>query len=103
MSLGLYFFYGILVIAVFRLGTWIILALTYNLKGNVRFTDSFPLISLIVPAFNEEITIRKSIQSLIELDYPNYEIIVIDDGSTDKTLEEAKKFEVTGVKVIHQK
>ena len=103
MSLILYFFYGILIIAIFRLDTWIILALAYNLKGSVQHIGSFPLISLIVPAFNEEITIKKSIQSLIELDYPNYEIIVIDDGSTDKTLEEAKKFETSRVKVIHQR
>ena len=103
MSLGLYFLYAILIIAVFRLGTWIVLALAYNLTRNGPSTSSFPLISLVVPAFNEEVTIRKSIQSLIGLDYPNYEVIVVDDGSTDKTLEEAKKFESSGVKVIHQK
>ena len=102
MSIILYFFYGILILTRLRLGTWIVLALAYNLKGNTKNMDSFPLISLIVPAFNEEITIENSIQSLIELDYPNYEIIIIDDGSTDKTLEEAKKFESSRVKVIHQ-
>ena len=103
MSLVLYFFYAILVIATFRLGTWIFLSLSYNLKGKVGPVNSFPLISLIVPAFNEEITIKKSIQSLIELDYPNYEIIVIDDGSTDGTLSIAKEFQKSKkVKVIHQ-
>lgn len=102
MSIGFYFFYAILVIAIFRLGTWIILSFAYNLKGKVKPTDSFPSISLIVPAFNEEITIKKSIQSLIELDYPNYEIIVVDDGSTDKTLKIAREFENSKVKVIHQ-
>ena len=102
MSVLLYFFYGILIITSFRLGTWITLALAYNLKGNSKQIDSFPLISLIVPAFNEEITIKKSIQSLIELDYPNYEIIIVDDGSIDKTLEEAKRFETSKVKVITQ-
>lgn len=103
MNLVLYFFYAILVIATFRLGTWIFLSLSYNLKGKVGPVNSFPLISLIVPAFNEEITIKKSIQSLIELDYPNYEIIVIDDGSTDGTLSIAKEFQKSKkVKVIHQ-
>ena len=102
MNLTLYFFYAILVIATFRLGTWIFLSLVYNLKGKVRPVDSFPLISLIVPAFNEEITIKKSIQSLIDLDYPNYEIIVVDDGSTDGTLSIAKEFQKSKVKVIHQ-
>ena len=89
-------------IAILRLGTRIILSLAYNLKGKIRPTDSFPSISLIVPAFNEEITIKKSIQSLIELDYQNYEIIVVDDGSTDKTLKIAREFETSKVKVIHQ-
>ena len=102
MSLTLYFFYGVLVIAVFRLTTQIILAAGYNLKGRVKTSNSFPPISIIVPAFNEEITLKSCLQSLVELDYPEYEIIVIDDGSTDKTLEEARRFESSGVKVIHQ-
>jgi cellulose synthase/poly-beta-1,6-N-acetylglucosamine synthase-like glycosyltransferase len=101
-SIGFYFFYAILSIAVFRLCTWIILSLVYNFKEKVGSINSFPLISLIVPSFNEETTIRKSIKSLIDLDYPNYEIIVVDDGSTDKTLKLAREFESSNVKVIHQ-
>jgi biofilm PGA synthesis N-glycosyltransferase PgaC len=103
VSLILYIFYGILIITSFRLGTWIILALIYNLKEKSKNIDSFPLISLIVPAFNEEKTIRKSIQSLLKLDYPNYEIIMVDDGSTDKTLDEVKQFETSKLKIIKQK
>ncbi len=102
MSLITYLFYGILIITSFRLGTWIILALTYNLKGESKNIESFPVISLIIPAFNEEKTIEKSIQSLLELDYPNYEIIMVDDGSTDKTLTKAHKFETSKLRVIHQ-
>jgi poly-beta-1,6 N-acetyl-D-glucosamine synthase len=103
LSLGLYLFFAILVITVFRLGTWILLALFYNIRGSIKSREIFPSISLIVPAFNEEITIKKTIQSLIELDYPNYEVLIIDDGSTDKTLEIAKRFASSEVKVIHQK
>jgi biofilm PGA synthesis N-glycosyltransferase PgaC len=44
-----------------------------------------PLVSILVPAYNESDTIVPAIQSLIQLDYPQYEIIVIDDGSTDDT------------------
>lgn len=44
-------------------------------------------ISILVPAYNEEITIIETINSLMDLDYPEYEIIVINDGSDDKTLE----------------
>ena len=44
-------------------------------------------ISLLVPAFNEEETVTSSIHSLQQMNYPDYEIIVINDGSTDSTLE----------------
>ena len=49
--------------------------------------DYYVPVSIIVPAYNEEVTIIDSIRSLIELDYQLYEIIVVDDGSTDKTSE----------------
>jgi len=49
--------------------------------------DVMPPISLIVPAYNEELTIINSIQALLQLDYPEYEIIVINDGSTDNTFQ----------------
>lgn len=45
----------------------------------------YPLVSIIVPAYNEEKWIKKTLESLIEVDYSNKEIIVIDDGSIDKT------------------
>ena len=44
-------------------------------------------ISLLVPAYNEELNIVESIKWLLNLDYLNYEIIVINDGSADKTLQ----------------
>jgi chlorobactene glucosyltransferase len=44
-----------------------------------------PLVSIIVPARNEERNIHRCITSLLAQDYPNFEIIVVDDGSTDAT------------------
>jgi cellulose synthase/poly-beta-1,6-N-acetylglucosamine synthase-like glycosyltransferase len=46
-----------------------------------------PFITIIVPAYNSEKIIRKCIESLLAIDYPNYEIFIVDDGSTDKTKE----------------
>jgi len=42
-------------------------------------------ISIVVPAYNEELTIIDTIESLLNLDYPEYEICVVNDGSKDKT------------------
>jgi cellulose synthase/poly-beta-1,6-N-acetylglucosamine synthase-like glycosyltransferase len=44
-----------------------------------------PKVSIIIPAHNEEKVIVKSIESAINVDYPNKEIIVVDDGSEDGT------------------
>lgn len=44
-------------------------------------------ISIIVPAYNEEINIIDSLTSLLSLKYPNYEVIVVNDGSKDNTLQ----------------
>jgi cellulose synthase/poly-beta-1,6-N-acetylglucosamine synthase-like glycosyltransferase len=46
----------------------------------------FP-IALLAPAYNEEATIASSVHSLLQLSYPEYEIIVINDGSKDATLD----------------
>jgi cellulose synthase/poly-beta-1,6-N-acetylglucosamine synthase-like glycosyltransferase/peptidoglycan/xylan/chitin deacetylase (PgdA/CDA1 family) len=44
-----------------------------------------PAVSVLVPAFNEEAGIEASVRSLCTQDYPDFEVIVIDDGSTDAT------------------
>jgi poly-beta-1,6 N-acetyl-D-glucosamine synthase len=55
--------------------------------------DVYPFISIIVPAYNEGEVITASLSSLLELRYPYYEIIAVDDGSTDNTFEKMKEFE----------
>ena len=54
-------------------------------------SDVMPPVSLIVPAYNEEATITQSILALMQLEYPQYEIIVINDGSNDNTLKTLKR------------
>lgn len=46
-----------------------------------------PPVSVIVPAHNEEQTLTQSVRSLLDLDYPEFEVIVVNDGSTDSTLQ----------------
>ncbi len=51
-----------------------------------------PLVTVLVPAYNEEEVIESTLASLLELEYPHLEILVIDDGSQDKTVERVKEF-----------
>lgn len=49
------------------------------------FTAPKPLVSIIVPAYNEEVNAVRTVSSLLQQDYPNVEIIFVDDGSADNT------------------
>jgi len=44
-------------------------------------------VSIIIPAYNEEVTALQTINSLLKLDYPDFELIFVDDGSKDRTLQ----------------
>ncbi|MEM3407755.1 MAG: glycosyltransferase [Nitrososphaerota archaeon] len=69
-------------------------------KREEEIPIEWPKISIIIPARNEEKFIRNSIQSVLEADYPNKEIIVIDDSSIDRTFEIASFYIPKGVKVL---
>ncbi|MBT9477001.1 MAG: glycosyltransferase family 2 protein [Polaromonas sp.] len=55
------------------------------------FSGLEPSISILVPAYNEEATITASIRSMFQLTYSDFEVIVINDGSRDNTLEVLKQ------------
>ncbi|MBC77763.1 MAG: hypothetical protein CME64_17290 [Halobacteriovoraceae bacterium] len=59
-----------------------------NTKMKIQKKAS-PLVSIIIPCFNEEAVIQNSIRSVSKIKYPNLEILVVDDGSTDETFEKA--------------
>ncbi len=97
------FNYSLTAILIGVCGAWIFLIksmtdsfrLTPYLDKFENTSKSFPKVSIILPARNEEDFIGKCLDSLIKQDYENYEIIVIDDSSEDTTgkiiLEYAKK------------
>ena len=60
----------------------------YRKLSNRLNDDYYVPISILVPAHNEELTVVATVKSLLELHYRLYEIIVIDDGSTDNTAKE---------------
>ena len=63
-----------------------------NILG-IRELRELPAISVLIPAYNEGRVLERALTSLMQLDYPEYEVLVIDDGSTDDTLEIAAQWE----------
>jgi len=51
------------------------------------YTGPFPSINIIVPCYNEEKTIPRSIRFLKEIDYPSFKVIIVNDGSRDRTMD----------------
>lgn len=67
--------------------------------------DTYPSVSIIVPCHNESENIRETIDHLLRLNYPDYEIIAVNDGSTDNTAEILNQLAVdqARVRVVHLK
>lgn len=90
----------IILIYFFLINTFYLIFLLLSMFGFRRYRDmsayinlkdvfQSPLtkpISIIAPAFNEEKSIVESVKSLLSLEYPLYEVIIVNDGSTDLTL-----------------
>jgi cellulose synthase/poly-beta-1,6-N-acetylglucosamine synthase-like glycosyltransferase len=63
-----------------------ILAYIQKKNGRTAFVNyEQPGVSIIVPAYNEELNAVRTVQSLLQQDYPNLQIVFVDDGSTDNT------------------
>jgi cellulose synthase/poly-beta-1,6-N-acetylglucosamine synthase-like glycosyltransferase len=86
---ALFLFYTILAVCTFlnELSYFPLAAYHRLLAGRRRAVNSFrlPYVSVILPAHNEERVIETAVQTLVDVDYPNGEIIVVNDGSTDQT------------------
>jgi len=63
----------------------------YQRRKLVSSPDYKPPVTILIPAYNERVVIAKYVNALLNLDYPKYKIIVIDDGSTDDTYKVAMK------------
>lgn len=62
-----------------------------------------PTVSVLVPAFNEEVTIRDSLAGILALTYQNLEVIVVDDGSSDRTEEVlTREFDLVEVHKVYR-
>lgn len=61
-----------------------------------------PLVSILIPAYNAEQWIEETLRSALAQTWENKEIIVVNDGSTDRTLDSVRPFEKHGVRVVTQ-
>ena len=78
--------YSILLVLSFR---EIMYYMRHNAFSNYRVmvqSELTPPVSIIAPAFNEEATVVESVRSLLKLNYGNFEVVVVNDGSKDGTL-----------------
>jgi glycosyltransferase involved in cell wall biosynthesis len=101
--------YSLTAILIGVCGAWIFLI--RSMINSLRFTpwiDKFeqikhnnPKVSIILPARNEEEFLAKCLDTLIDQDYPNYEIIVIDDSSEDSTGKIISEYAKQNSKIIH--
>ena len=60
------------------------------------------LISIILPVYNGEQLIERCIESILKQTYKNFELIIVNDGSTDKTLEKIQKYKDERIRIINQ-
>lgn len=77
---GSYFIFDIFLFSIFLF--------SFRKKKQLKHEDNLfsdHSVTIIVPAYNEDVSIVNCIRMLMNLDYPNYEIIAVNDGSTDKT------------------
>ncbi len=102
------FNYSLTAILIGVCGAWIFLLksmlisfrLTPYLDKFEKKDHSTPKVSIILPARNEEEFLAKCLDTLIDQDYPNYEIIAIDDSSTDATGEIISEYAKQNSKII---
>jgi biofilm PGA synthesis N-glycosyltransferase PgaC len=70
---------------------WIFTACVYHARRERRDDeefyrlDEYPMVTVLIPAFNEERHMRETLEAATNLDYPNYEVVVVDDASKDET------------------
>ncbi|HEX9565888.1 MAG TPA: glycosyltransferase [Gemmatimonadaceae bacterium] len=89
LSVGVTMLLVFLIVVITRYVILLWLGYLHHLESRVEQADPFdlyePPVTIIVPAYNEGAVIEGAVRSLLALDYPVYEVLVVDDGSTDDT------------------
>lgn len=87
---------------------WVILSIYYKMRWEEHTHETHqahkPSVSIVIPAFNEENGIVKGLEAILQLKYENFEVVVVNDGSSDKTLEVCEPFlQDPRVRIINKK
>lgn len=93
------------------IGPWYSFLITLkDLKLSRKYKTYAPKVSLLVPAWNEEVGILSTLESVLKSDYHNLEVVIINDGSKDKTdtlvkgfiREKKELLDTTGISIIYE-
>jgi len=86
------FFVVAIVLGISRILLLMVLAMIQHRKSKKvkPSLDFTPKVSVIVPAYNEELTVTRTIENLLKSDYPLFDIVFVDDGSKDQTFANVK-------------
>ncbi len=96
--------WGIYFVSLYFAIFWLLVFLTRKKEQGKKALKIFPFVSIAIPAYNEELSIRRATEQVLKLDYPKekMEILVINDGSTDNTekiiqtiIKEKKEYNIT--------
>jgi len=90
---------GVVAASVFVLAFFLALGRDVDHEKEWRLSSA-PAATVLVPAYNEEHVVESSLENLVSLDYPNLQVVFVDDGSMDSTLEVAEGFSSEGVSVV---
>jgi cellulose synthase/poly-beta-1,6-N-acetylglucosamine synthase-like glycosyltransferase len=91
-------------LTIVRMGV-LVLAARYHARSRRRRRwrpEVLMPVSVIVPAYNEAAGIARTVQALVDSEYPQVEVIVVDDGSTDETAHAVARLRLPGVRVVRQ-
>ena len=61
------------------------------------------MISVVIPLYNKEKQIANTLHSVLRQTFQNFEIVVVDDGSTDNSVQEVEKVNDIRIRIVHQK
>jgi biofilm PGA synthesis N-glycosyltransferase PgaC len=94
---------------IFSSALWVFSSILFFMRRErprnvVTAPDYNPSVTILIAAFNEEDHIEQTIKGCLRIDYDNYEIVIVDDGSRDKTLEKIKPYADAGkIRVIRKR